>query len=226
VLPGEDFRDLLDRRGVDVFFGVGIPPTRAGRRYTSAHLEASPGWLLVSRSIRHGIYLRRSERNREKLRRVTAWYARQGVPFDPERGLDVEAVLRERSDWAADHGMLLGGRSDWLRERRDPDPQRRFRALVGLGRSLALVGVYPAAVELAREAVALRPDAPGPRRQLVYALLRLGRTDEALAAARALHALAPDDPRARACLATARTLARREPGASPPADALIDRLTL
>ena len=43
---GESFVDVLERRRVDVFFGVGVP---AGKRYTSAHLERVPGWLLVWR---------------------------------------------------------------------------------------------------------------------------------------------------------------------------------
>ena len=57
----ETFLDVLDRRRVDVFFGVGVPTGRRNTEttlYTTASLERSPGWRLVSRSMRHAIYLR------------------------------------------------------------------------------------------------------------------------------------------------------------------------
>lgn len=223
--PGEDFRALLDRRGVDVFLGVGIPPTRPGRPFTAAHLEGSPGWLLVSRSIRHAIWLRRGERNARNLARVVAWYRREGVPFDPARGLDVERVLREQPGWAETHHMQLPGYPTWQRERDDPDPDLRFRARVGLARNLVLLGVYRAALPLAREATALRPDAKPAWRELAYALLRLGRHAEGLAAAESLLAIAPDDARSREFLAAARAVQPLAPGA-PEAGARLDRLTL
>jgi hypothetical protein len=54
--PGETFVETLDRRGVDIFLGVGMPPSyvrsgRRGPRYTTAHLEGVPGWIPVFRSL-------------------------------------------------------------------------------------------------------------------------------------------------------------------------------
>ncbi|MCH2170626.1 hypothetical protein MK489_07560, partial [Myxococcota bacterium] len=46
--PGESFLDLLDRRGVDLFVGVGTPPGYMGNRFTTTHLQGEAGWLQVS----------------------------------------------------------------------------------------------------------------------------------------------------------------------------------
>lgn len=75
-LPGETFLDVLDRRRIDVFFGVGGPPTTAG------HLTGAPGWRLVARGRRYAIYLRETPRNAENLRRIAAWYARREAERD------------------------------------------------------------------------------------------------------------------------------------------------
>ena len=58
--------------------------------------ESGSSRLLVSRGPRHAIYLRRNERNAENLERVIAYYEREGVPFDRNRGLDVKAVIDAR----------------------------------------------------------------------------------------------------------------------------------
>src|SRR5262245_32170884 len=68
-IPGETYLDTLERRGVDVFLGVGEPPAapvgeRRPERYTTAHLEGAPGWIPVFRSIRSAVYLRANPRNR------------------------------------------------------------------------------------------------------------------------------------------------------------------
>jgi hypothetical protein len=237
--PFETYLDVLDRRGVDVFFGTGVPAGGTGTEeegiYTTALLERAPGWLLVSRSYRHGIYLRDLPRNRENLERVAAWYEGQGVPFDAERGLEVEAVLRERPDWAAAHGLLPPGAARLAQERQSPDPEVRFRALDRLAASCALSGAYATAVALDREAAALRPRSPAPLRRLVYALLRLDRGEEALTLAERLLALDAGDPRSRVFVEVARRYlerSRRAPAGllegppDVPPDALVNRLPL
>ena len=81
VRPGEGPLALLERRRVDVFFGVGVPPRGSGLFagvYNAANLEGAPGWILISRSIDHALWLRRAPRNRENLRRVERYYADEG----------------------------------------------------------------------------------------------------------------------------------------------------
>src|SRR5262249_23533512 len=87
TVPVQPSLDVLERRGVDLFFGVGVP--LAGSRgarptglFTAANLERAPGWILVARSFRCAIYLRANARNRENLARIADFYARAGVPFD------------------------------------------------------------------------------------------------------------------------------------------------
>merc|ERR1711969_225143 len=84
--PGESRLDVLERRGIDLFFGVGVPTGGARTAetgiYTTASLDGAPGWIPVSRSLRHTIYLRRDACNAENLRRIADWYASQNVPFD------------------------------------------------------------------------------------------------------------------------------------------------
>jgi hypothetical protein len=233
--PLETSLDVLERRGVDLFFGVGVPlagsrSTRPTGLYTAANLERAPGWILVSRSFRHAIYLRADGRNRENVARIAAYYARAGVPFDPKRGLDVAAVIRERPDWAIAERMLPRDYPELRAALRSQDAAARARAQDTLGLWLALLGAYEEQVALDREAAALRPDAKAPLRRLVYGLLRLDRPEEALAAAERLRALDRGDPRslrfeqiARRYAAAARRaagLAAPEPGADAPINAL------
>jgi hypothetical protein len=206
--PGESFVALLERRRVDVFFGTG-PPTgiwRDAALYTAEHLRGVPGWLLVQRAADHAIYLRADERNRENRARVSAWYAREGVPFDPQRGLDVARVVDERPDWAVAHRMLPRG-WDELRARAEAGD---FPALDGVARAYCLLGLYERSLPLDARALELRPNTKEPRRRQVYALLRLGRLEEAQAAARALIGLDPADPRSRAAAQVAERTARQD----------------
>jgi tetratricopeptide (TPR) repeat protein len=219
---GESWLDLLEQRRVDVFFGVGAPTSSSGHRartYTAGHLERQPGWLLVSRSIEHAIYLRRNERNRANLERVRAWYAGQGVPFDAEVGLDPGRVIAERPDWAIERGMLPQHHPRTLRAAESADPTERYRALGLLGFVYTLLGAWPEAIRADAGAAALRPAARGPRLRLANAYLRLGRAEEALAASRELLRIDPRDERARLVAMLARELARLglRPDAPPPA---------
>jgi tetratricopeptide (TPR) repeat protein len=157
--------------------------------------------------VHHAIYLRRGERNRENLARVAAYYAREGVAFDAERGFDIGEVIRTRPDWAEGHGMLPRDYAGLYAARRSPEPQARFRALDGLGLVHALLGDYAQQVAIDRRAAALRPTSHAPRRRLVNGLLRLGRPQEALATARKLSRLDPAEPRNALILRVARAAA-------------------
>ena len=198
---GESRLDVLDRHEIDLFFGVGVP--MGGERtdeagvYTAASLDGARDWIPVSRSLRHAIYLKRNARNAENLRRISEWYAAQGVPFDVRSGLDPGAVIRARPEWAETQGMVPQGHSA-LRAAAEPGNTRRVGAVELLGLGYALVGAYEEQVANDRVAVALRPRAPAPRRRLVYGLLRLGRFEEARQEAAALLRLDPGDPRSRA----------------------------
>jgi hypothetical protein len=203
--PGETLAGALDRRQVDLFVGVGLPAVpRAGGTYTTAHLEGAPGWMLVLRAIDQAVYLRRNERNRANLDRIAAWYAREGVPFDRERGLDVAAVVRERPEWAVARRMLPVDHAALLEALADPDEARRFRGLNRMGLVYALLGVHEEQVEFDGAAARLRPGAKAPLRRLVFGQLRRQRAREALAAAERLIALGADDPRSAPFVAVAR----------------------
>jgi hypothetical protein len=193
---GESLSAALDRHGVDVYFGFGVPLGGAVP-YTSAALEGHPGWRRVSRSWRHGIYLRANDANRENLARIAAWYASQGVGFDPHAGFDPGRALRERRAWADAWGVLPAGWSALADRVSRAAPHERVELLETLGLGYALAGAYPEQLANDREALALEPDARAARRRLVYGLLRLNRPGQALREARELVALDPRDPRSR-----------------------------
>jgi hypothetical protein len=200
--------DVLARRRVDVFFGTGLPLAAAAdwHVYTTAHLEDAPGWVPVFRALGQALYVRDDVRNRQNLRRVAAYYAARNIPFDPPGGFDPRAAAAANPRWAAAHQVvpLHWQRLEALRAAQDP--ARRLRALGEQALVLTLLGDYPGALALDREALALRPEALAPQRRRVFALLHLGREPEALAAARALRRTAPDDPRHRALEAAAERL--------------------
>ncbi len=218
--PGQRLTDLLESRGVDLFFGVGFPSpdTRPGAHCTTEHLAGAPGWILVSRSVHHALYLRVNPRNRDNLQRIASWYAAQGVPFDSRRGLDPVRVIRERPAWAAANEMLPGPDA----ERGGAGPATRFASVDALARIHALLGSFDAQLALEREALALRPDAKDPRRRLVYALLRTGAPERALTEVRRLRARDPADPLSAAAERSVRRFleATRRTRRSPRLDAL------
>jgi len=212
-LPGETYLDVLDRRDVNIFFGVGIPAGEGRvtqKHYSVTLLErASPDrWILVSRSIRHAIYLRAGERSQANLARVARYYEEQGVPFSKERGLDVGEVLRERPDWAKANGMLPASYEAMLAEAESEDPRVRYAALNDLGILYALLGLYEDQIAADRRAAALREDAAPPRRRLVFAHLRLDRVRAGLQAAEELVRLNPEDRDSREVLEMARQYAQ------------------
>ncbi len=221
--PGETFTALLDRHAIDVFFATGapaIPRANQPARYSTAHLENTAGWLTVFRNVDSAVYLRANERNRANLDRVAAHYAREGMPFDPQRGFDVEAVIRASPPWAAAHGILP---ADW----RELDAAARARtpaARARLATVYAVLGGYEAAAAIDRELLRDAPRSLRAARRLTWSLLHLERGEELGAAAEELAAIAP----APGTLAYALALAARE---LPPLDAdaaraLVARLPL
>jgi hypothetical protein len=178
VRPGESALQALDRRGVDLYFGVGLPVEGAAM-YTTARLDRTPGWIPVSRSVDHSIFLRANDSNRENLDRVAAYYRKLGVPFDRERGFDPVLAARKRPEWAVEYGVVPPDYSQLVAARHSEDPAERAAALDRLGLLLYLLGAYEAQIALDLESTGLRPDAIEPRRRLVLSLLRLGRDGEA-----------------------------------------------
>ncbi len=201
-LPGETYLDTLERRQVDVFLGVGTPPAapvgeRRPDRYTVAHLEGVREWIPVFRSLRSAVYLRANPRNRANLERVSRWYRRQRIPFDPERGVDAGAVARDHPEWAARRGMVWEGFGRLLQAARSSDPGERAAAQELLAIAFGRLGAHEDALAIDAELAARDPLAKAPRRRSVHALLRLGRLDDALAAASELVLIDREDPISR-----------------------------
>lgn len=224
---GESVESLLDRHGVDVFVGVGMPMASSRRLWTTAHLEHSPGWLLVFRNLSSSLWLRDDLANRANLERLRAHYEREGVPFDVERGFDAARVLRERRTWSIRNGLLPRHFARLVAESRAADPGRRRAAQGSLSTIYAVLGLYDAAIEIDRALLRADPVDAGARRRLAWCLLQSDRPEEALlelrdaADAPALAALAEharraagtDDAAERARLRAATPLLSREEAA-------------
>lgn len=194
--PGERFVDLLDRYRIDVFFGTGVPslsPSARRELPTTAHLERTSGWILAFRNARSAVYLRDDERNRANRERVADYYAREGVPFDPERGFDPERVIRERLDWAVDHGLVPRGLATLEATARALDPGSRRAAQERLASVHALLGLYERGAAIDRRLLRADPGSITGGRRLVWSLLRQGRGAEAREAAERLAEIAPAD---------------------------------
>ena len=236
--PDETFLEVLDRRRVEVFFGVGVPTGRRNTEstlYTTASLERGEGWLLVSRSMRHAIYLRvlpNDPQFQRNLDRVDAYYRAEGVPFDRRLGLVVSEVIAQRPGWAVRHNLLPGQYQALLTSSRSADPAVRIAAFEGLGFSFALAGAYQEQLAIDEVATALRPRAKEPLRRMVYALLRLDRPSRAVEVAERLVQLDPADSRSRVFANAARAYQKSSRAARAgrhhgvPPDALINVLPL
>jgi hypothetical protein len=191
---GETFEESLDRWGVDLFFGTGlpsVPPRGRPAVATTTHLEASAGWRLLFRNPESAVYLRADARSRANLERAAAYFAREGVPFDPERGFEVERVVREAPRWAVLHGLVPADFAALEAAALSGAPRQRAAARERLAALLASLGLYARAVALDRETLATRPGSLSAARRLVWSLLHLGRAEEAREAARELARLAP-----------------------------------
>jgi len=191
--PGEGFVDLLDRHGIDVFFGTGVPSLSASLRReisTTTHLERTPGWIPVFRNARSAVYLKGDERNRPNRERVADYYAREGVPFDPERGFDAGRVIRERPRWAVQHGLVPVRFERLEKSARALDPVLRRAALERLASVHALLGLYERGSAIDRRLLRADPRSIAAGRRLVWSLLHQGGGEPALDAAEALASIA------------------------------------
>jgi hypothetical protein len=194
--------EILDDRGVDVFFGFGFPNElpRHELRHTAGHLLGDDSWVPVSRSVLHTIWLRRTDR--ANLDRVARWYAERGVPFDRERGLEMARVLAESAPRAIEEGWVPREYAEldaaWRSGHASALELRRL-AIV-----LALLGAHERQLEVDFAYEDVHGADLGSQRRIVYALLRLGLSDEAWELAELLPALAPDDPRAEVVAKVAR----------------------
>jgi tetratricopeptide (TPR) repeat protein len=165
--------------------------------------------------VDQAVYLRRHAGNRKNLRLVAEYYAARGIPFDPARGFDPHAAASANTPWAQVNQIVPLDWPQLMAKGAAQNPEARFSALSERALVFTLLGSYEAALALDRQALSLRPEALAPRRRRVFSLLRLGRADRALEAARALLRAAPDDPRHRALEAAAARLSAQ--GAGGPA---------
>jgi hypothetical protein len=184
--PGESFGELLDRQGIDLFLGIRLPMEGSGDRpwhYTAAHLEGESGWLPIFRNLAGAVYLRNNARNQENLQRVIRYYRRQGVPFDSDRGFEIERIITTRLDWAIQHGLVPIFFSDLLSRAASLDLPRENEAVQHLASLFATLGLYEKAGQLDRALLEEDPGDAAARRRLAWSLLRSGNPEEAAAVA-------------------------------------------
>ncbi len=202
------FRDLLDQQQVDVFFGTGLPrvaPPNRPWRYTTSHLEEEEGWVLAFRNVRSAIYLRKNPRNRGNLEKVESYYRERGIPFDSDRGFEVERVVRANPEWAFRNGVIPSHFRILKSSLGERLPNQRWPGQAELARLYAVLGGYETAVDLDRQRLRVDPTLERVRRRLVWSLLRLGRFDEADAEAEPLRATGSGDGLTAAIASAART---------------------
>lgn len=180
--PGESFSQLLDRHGIDLFLGGRLP--QQGRRdrpwhYTAAHLERTPGWIPIFRNLTSAVYLRTNSANQQNLARVVSFYRRQGIPFDPERGFQIERVIAAQPRWAIQNGVIPIYFQDLLKRGSMPKSEEGAAAREHLALLFATLGLYEKAIELDRSRLDTHPNDPAARKRLAWALLRSGDADAA-----------------------------------------------
>jgi hypothetical protein len=191
---GEDvsFLDSLDRQNVDLFLGTGlarIPDANRATEYTTTHLENADGWVLVFRNLRNAVYLRDTERNRENLARVEAYYEVRKIHFDVAQGFDPIAAIESSPGWAHRHGLLAGDLRTAQATLRSQAPERRRIGLARLASIYAALGAYDRAVLFDRQQLEIADNVQAARR-LVWSLLHARRFDEAVEAAEVLREVA------------------------------------
>jgi hypothetical protein len=123
------------------------------------------------------------------LQRLTEFYHREQVPFDPQRGFDPARVLREAPLWAFEHGLIPAGFEQLEKASLSRDPTRRVNARQRLAALYAMLGLYESAVEIDRRLLRADPRSRVAARRLVWSLLHLRRPAEAQVAALRLAAL-------------------------------------
>ena len=186
---GETFEDLLDRQQIDFFLGTKLPRMAPPNRpfdHTTAHLEGVSGWIPVFRNLRSAVYLRDADRNRENLDRIAAYYEAAGVPFDRERGFQVDRVIRLSPRWAERNGIVPVHFAMASAASAAAEPRLRNRGYDRLAEVYAVLGIYEKAAALDARLLRNNPEQQGVRRRRVWSLLRLGRYEEADQVAEAL----------------------------------------
>ncbi len=184
VREEEDYLELLDRQGIDLFLGTGLPiEAIPGRRNPSTvrHLEGEASWIQIFRSLKSALYLRRNERNADNLVRVAEYYAQEGVPFDLESGFDPERAIARATKWSIDHGIIpvdLPGLVEAVR--RGAEATRATEAQHRLATIYATLGLYDRALAVDQRAQRADPRNLESSRRRLWCLLRLGRFDDAL----------------------------------------------
>ena len=193
------YLDTLDSREVDFFFGVGMPVGFVGRAEpsTTAHLEGMPGWVVVSRSLNHAIYLRAHPRNADNFAKIERYYADQGIAFDRERGIDVAATVASNINWAMANDMLTPGQAERMALGQSADPGDRAVGLEALAQVYILGGSYSAADVLERELAQLKRVSSASLRRQVYAAMKRDRPGKAARAAAELVRKFPEAPNSR-----------------------------
>lgn len=183
----DDYPALLDTLEIDLFLGVGLPIAPSDARpvpSTVRHLEHEPGWLLVFRNLRSAVYLRRNDRNRANLERIEAYYAFAGVPFDRERGFDVERVITRSTEWATDHGLIpLDFRALVETVRDELGGGQAGPAAERLASIYAVLGAYDRAIRLDRLVQQVRPGDPASGMRLIWSLVQSQQLDAAIRSA-------------------------------------------
>lgn len=204
--PGESSHlEVLDRRNVNVFFGVGLVPYGVGPGlgvYTSDNLAGDPGWVLVFRAVDQAIYVRRADAD-PNLERAARFYRERGVPFDSESGFDPERVIREAPQFAREWRLLPEDDEALRAGTLEGVTHERVAAAETLAIANSAVGAWSSAIMMAQRALSLDSASLSARRCLVYALLRTGRSQEALDEALALQRLDPQGVRSRRIAAIA-----------------------
>ena len=197
----ESFLGLLDRQGIDVFLGMGLPRLKLGNRpwfHTTAHLENTPGWILVFRNITSAVYLRDDPRNADNLARVADYYRNRGVPFDTVLGFDTARVIREAHDWAIANGVLPTYYDELIANSGEANSRQGVQSLGLLASFYSALGLYDEAIAIDRVLLARAPNLPRVRRRLVWCSLHVGAFAQAAELARSHPASVRADPLLRA----------------------------
>ncbi len=192
--PGESLSDLLDRHGIDLFLGARLPTAESSGRplyYTTAHLERTPGWIPIFRNLSGAIYLRNNPRNQENLQRIARYYRRQAVPFNSERGFEVDRVIASRPDWAIRQGVVPTFFTNLMALARPGGSEEERQAARFAASLYAILGLYERSIGIDQQLLEAEPDNLVTLRRLVWSLLRTGQYPEAAALAGAL-AESPD----------------------------------
>ena len=179
----ETFAELLDRNGIDFYFGIRLPQAPSNARptfNTTSHLEGVPGWIPVFRNLTGSVSMRDHPRNQRNLERIADWYAEQDVPFDPESGFDVESVIRENRTWAINQGLIPLHFDQMNRAAYGMNRPTRTRTRANLASIYAALGLYDRAIEVDRMILAEDENAIRARRRLTWSLLRIGQYHEAV----------------------------------------------